>query len=316
MSKMLSGEQFLLSFVGADGREHKATVASVGASLREYSVDGLNVVEPYGADSLPKHFSGVVLAPWPNRLEDGEYEFNCVVYNAPINEFDRNNQLHGFSQFYDFNLVAQTPTSVKVAAEIAPQKSYPFRLRVEVEYKLSDSGLLVEVVAKNLGTSALPYATGWHPWFSTRGSMDDAYLEISAQKVVSVNERLLPTGEESVETYKNGYYDFQKAKSLKGVALDDCWVDLVPTACKKDASCQKLQCRLTGADGHTTTVWSDVNCPAWQICNADGMGGDDKRFAIAIEPMTAYANAFRTGKHLIEIEPGAEVKHIWGCYLE
>jgi len=67
---LLSGTQVHLSRGG-----QRATIATVGAALREFSVDGSDVIVPFAADEVAPAFHGMVLAPWPNRLADGRYSF-------------------------------------------------------------------------------------------------------------------------------------------------------------------------------------------------------------------------------------------------
>ena len=38
---------------------------------------------------------GQVLIPWPNRLEDGSYEFDGKHHQLPLNEPERRNAIHG-----------------------------------------------------------------------------------------------------------------------------------------------------------------------------------------------------------------------------
>jgi aldose 1-epimerase len=38
---------------------------------------------------------GQVLIPWPNRLQDGSYEFNGRRYQLPLNEPEHHNAIHG-----------------------------------------------------------------------------------------------------------------------------------------------------------------------------------------------------------------------------
>ena len=38
---------------------------------------------------------GQVLIPWPNRLEDGGYEFDGRRYQLPLTEPEQHNAIHG-----------------------------------------------------------------------------------------------------------------------------------------------------------------------------------------------------------------------------
>jgi galactose mutarotase-like enzyme len=56
----------------------RATVTEVGAGLRELEIDGEPVVWPYPVGEIASAGRGQVLAPWPNRIEDGAYRFGGV----------------------------------------------------------------------------------------------------------------------------------------------------------------------------------------------------------------------------------------------
>ena len=65
-----SGEQ-----IEIEHGDQRAVVTGVGAGLRAYSVGGRDVVNGYGVDEMATAGRGQVLIPWPNRLQDGQYEF-------------------------------------------------------------------------------------------------------------------------------------------------------------------------------------------------------------------------------------------------
>ena len=61
-----------------------ATVAEVGATLRFFDDDGKPVVWGFDEGEMCTGGRGQILAPWPNRLEKGTYEFaGCVGFAAP-----------------------------------------------------------------------------------------------------------------------------------------------------------------------------------------------------------------------------------------
>ena len=55
---------------------YEAHVVEVGAGLRTLTRDGLDVVAGYGADEMCSGGRGQLFIPWPNRIEDGRYEFD------------------------------------------------------------------------------------------------------------------------------------------------------------------------------------------------------------------------------------------------
>ena len=67
----------------------------VGAGLRTYSVGGRAVIDGYDADELCPSGRGQLLVPWPNRIEDGRYEFGGRSHQLPLDEPERRNAIHG-----------------------------------------------------------------------------------------------------------------------------------------------------------------------------------------------------------------------------
>lgn len=308
----LSGDQYGIEYTDSKGRKHQAIVSSIGCALRLYTVDGLNVVVPFDENELPRHFSGVALFPFPNRLGDGLYEFGGKTLQAPINEVDRNNQLHSFSQFYDFELIEKSDNSVTLGLRMPPTKPYPFEVYTEITYAFNNDRLEIKSETQNLSISEAPYALGWHPWFDARGDQKKASISLAANSYVTVNDRLLPTGEASVVGTD---FDIRELKSMETKEFDDAWVDVI-----LEDGYSKAQ--LVGADGHKVTVFADTNYKAWQICSAAGFSVEsgENRFGLAIEPMTAYADAFKTGKYLTILSPygqnGDSFASTWGIHFE
>ncbi len=284
-----------------------AVVAAVGASLREYRVGSRDVVLPYSEDEIAPAFSGAVLAPWPNRLADGLYGYAGGTYQVPITEPDRLNSLHGLVGFTPFT-PAQEPTdgAVTLTTTIVPNPGYPWPVRIDVTYALADDGLTVTTRATNLGRTSAPYGLGFHPWLSPGdASVDECTLQLGADRHVTVDERLLPTGTEELE----GPFDLREPRVLRGVDLDDAW--LAPV--RDDAGL--TWARLTTPDGRTTAMWADEAFDAWQVCTGDHVPGIRRR-GVAVEPMTCIADAFRTGDLLVELAPGAHHEARWGLRLE
>ncbi|WP_062201738.1 aldose 1-epimerase family protein [Demequina salsinemoris] len=294
-----SGQQVTLSH-----GDQVATIAAVGAALREYKVGGRDVVVPFEADELPPAFNGMVLAPWPNRLQDGVYTFGGQELQVPISEPDRGTALHGLACWERWEVDSVSPSSVTMALELPASPGYPFQLTLTTAYSLSDAGLTITTTARNEGDGPLPYGVGFHPWFAPgEGSLDECSIQLTAASNVTVDDRLLPTGAVPVD----GKFDIREATSLYGVSFDDAWVDPI-----LDAE-GRSWCRLTAGDGAVTEIWADSEATAWQICTGDFPSID--RAGVAIEPMSCIADAFRTGERLITLEPGESHSLTWGMRL-
>jgi aldose 1-epimerase len=297
------------------GRQHvivlgnqRATIAEVGASVREYVVGSRDVVLPFAADRIAPAYSGAVLAPWPNRLRDGQYTYSGVDHQLPLTEPGRHVALHGLvahARFEPAPDVPPTADSVTLVHDVVPTEGYPFPLRTRVTYALSDAGLRITVTTTNLGSATAPYGIGFHPWLSPGAArVDECSLSVDASRRVTVDERLLPTGTEPVA----GPYDLRTPRELAGIELDDAFVDVL-----RDADGLSW-IRLAAPDGHTAAMWMDGSLGTWQVCTGDGIPGIERR-GVAAEPMSCIADAFRTGERLVHLATGESHTVTWGMTL-
>src|SRR5262245_30595046 len=85
-----SGEQHELSL-----GEDRAVVVEVGAGLRTYARGGREVLDGYGVDEMSASGRGQILMPWPNRIENGSYEFGGRGHQLPLTEVAARNAIHG-----------------------------------------------------------------------------------------------------------------------------------------------------------------------------------------------------------------------------
>ncbi len=303
----LSGTQVHLS-----NGTHSATLATVGAALREYTVGGNDVVVPFDADQVAPAFHGMVLAPWPNRLADGRYTFEDRELQLPLTEPARGTALHGLACWDEWKVAEASADVATLVLDLPASPGYPFSLRVSVTYALTDEGLTITTTALNTGTTALPYGVGFHPWISPgtgspgTGALDDCTLQLGAYSLVTVDDRLLPTGTVPVADQM----DYREPRTLAGSDLDDAFVDPI-----RDAD-GRSWARLTRGDGFTVAIWMDGAAKAWQVCTGNHLSpASSQRSGIAIEPMSCIADAFRTGDDLVTLKPGESHTLAWGMAL-
>jgi galactose mutarotase-like enzyme len=64
-------------------------IAQVGASLRQPTVDGQDVLDGYGRDEIASAAQGQSLVPWPNRRGDGRYPFDGEQLELALSERHR-----------------------------------------------------------------------------------------------------------------------------------------------------------------------------------------------------------------------------------
>src|SRR6187549_2188718 len=175
-----SGEQ--IELVHGDQR---AVVVEVGGGLRRYSAAGRELLDGYAADAQIPSGRGQVLIPWPNRLEDGAYEFDGRRHQLPINELPARNAIHGLVRWAAWRLGEREPSRVVLEHVRHPRPGYPFSLALAIEYALSDEGLSVTTTATNVGREACPFGSGMHPYLTVgTATIDSVVLTAPARTVL------------------------------------------------------------------------------------------------------------------------------------
>jgi len=294
-----TGEQFEISH-----GIHHAVVVEVGGGLRRYAVDGRDVLDGYAVDEEASSGRGQVLAPWPNRIEDGSYEFDGHSQQLPLTEPERSNAIHGLVRWCAWTLGARDADRVVMEHVIHPQPGYPFTVSLRVEYALSDTGLSVRTTATNLGSGACPYGCGQHPYLTLgTAKIDTLELRAPSGRVLVSDERSLPTGSRSVD---GTAFDFRAGRTIGTTKLDNAFTDLARD--DDGIACIELRDPEGGA---TVTLWLDQSYGYVMLFSGDTLV-DVSRRSLAVEPMTCPPNAFRTGEALILLEPGQSATATWG----
>ena len=282
-------------------------IVEVGGGLRTYAAGGRDVVDGYAADEACSSGRGQVLAPWPNRIQDGSYEFEGQRHQLPINETERRNAIHGLVRSESWRAGEHDASRVVMEYSLKPQSGYPFPLELRIEYELAATGLSVLMTATNTGNERCPYGTGAHPYLTAGGATVDAVtLQVSARTVVLSDESGIPARTEPVE---GSEYDFREPRLIGTTRLDHAFTDL-------DRDNDGLaRVHLTNpAGGARLALWVDENYGYLMLFTGDPLP-DVNRRSLAVEPMTCPPNAFRSGEDVIVLEPGQSTTSAWGISL-
>jgi aldose 1-epimerase len=290
--------------VELEAGDQRAVVVEVGGGLRTYSRSGADLLDGYPADRMCSSGRGQVLIPWPNRLEDGSYEFDGRPNQLPLSEAGRQNAIHGLVRWANWEIAENGPGRAVAKHLLHPQPGYPFALALEIGYVLSESGLRVETTATNVGAGPCPYGAGAHPYLTVGApTLDRVELRLPARTVTRCDARSLPLAREPVEGTE---YDFRTPRPLGATVLDNAYADL-----ERDED-GLARVELHDPDtGRELTLWADGAYGYFQVFTGDALP-DVARRSLAVEPMTCPANAFRTGEGVIRLEPGESFTSVWG----
>ena len=286
------------------GGEHRlragaydAVVTEIGGGLRVLRRDGSDLVRPYAADQVRPRFSGVLLAPWPNRVADGAYHFDGESHQLPLTEPERSNALHGLVTWDRFEVVERSESSITLADRLVPRTGYPFEVTVAVTYELGDDGLLTTVRVENTGDRPAPWGTAAHPYLraGTR-VVDDCELTVPAGRLLDVTpDRLLPVGVVPVD---GTGLDFRTPRTIADTYVDHAYTGLQPD----DDGLVRVRLRSAGAG--VECVWDPAVLPWVQVHTADTPEPGNDRTGLAVEPMTCAPDAFNSGEDLVVLPPG------------
>jgi aldose 1-epimerase len=286
--------------------DQRAVVTEVGATLRSYEAAGEPVIDGFAVDEVSTAGRGQVLAPWPNRLEDGRYTYGGVDGAAALDEPQRANAIHGLVRWRPWTLDDRADDAVTMRCVLHPQPGYPWLLEVGVRYALGPGGLTVETDATNRSSTPAPFAIGFHPYVTVGTErIDGARLTVPAGEHLAADDRGLPTGRHAVI---GSDLDFIKTRPLGASRLDTAF-----TALDRDAD-GLAAAVLERPDGsRAVRVWVDPAFRYLMVYTGDTLEpAERRRGGVAIEPMTSPPNAFRSGIDLVELAPGATWRGRWG----
>lgn len=234
------------------------------------------------------------LLPWPNRIRDGRYAFQGKACQLPINEPARNNALHGLLYNRPMKVIKSEAGADSAVLLLGydfdgSDKGYPFKLEARLTYRIDAKGFSCTTCARNTGTGSLPFADGWHPYFTFGSKIGRLRLEIPARQFFDVDTQMIPVGKRR----------FAFDGSLSGAAFDTGFV---------------LHGRATRlidpARNIAIVLRQDKSYPYLQVYTPSS------RKSIALEPMSAAADAFNSGEGLVILQPGEEFRGEYAAFLE
>jgi aldose 1-epimerase len=272
-------------------QDSEAVISRTGSAIVSLTLEGSAVIPETSSPRSLYH--GVLLAPWPNRIAGGAYEFQGKKYQAKINE-DFGNALHGLLFESQANVESVTDNSVRLVSEIFATEAYPWDLTVKVSFVLSEQGLLVETTATNNCQQVAPVGLGTHPYFVFD---KDSTLEVRASKAFVHGPDMMPISE--IEASEIGFGAGSK-KSLENLFLDVQFTDVLAGCAVLRTSNWSIEIFQERADFLMVYTTNSFN---W-------LNGETR--AVAIEPQTSAADAFNNGAGLLTLAPNASASYVWG----
>lgn len=246
-----------------------------------------------------------IMAPFCNRVADGRYTFDGVEHDLLPGKDDRT-IYHGLVRTEPFTVVEleqRTDSAVAVlrctALEAGTAPGYPFRVVVDVTYRLAPTGLEVDITGVNVGDRTAPFASGWHPYFRLPGAgvVDRLHLDVPSTVTIRTDDALLPLPGDAA---------FEPHDGVRWHPVGDAAVDAAFTGLRRRSG------PGPGSGRARTTLADPVTGVALTLEQDRGLvhvfTGDtlarDRRRSIAVEPAEAMTDAFNRPDQAEEIRLG------------
>lgn len=258
-------------------------------------------------------YASALLYPFPSRIHHGIYALDGEEYALTMNDANRDNALHGLVYNRPFSVVSQDITAAHARLVLrydyaGDTVGYPFPFSLTVTYELVQAdqlpigsnaaadrmcALCISYSARNSGTKRSPVAFGWHPYFTfSEEPVDELTLSLPDRTPIVLDGNLIP----------NGRQPLQKAETfgLRDRQLDIPYA-IEPTGTSKQGKPYAETVLTSERTGMRLIVGQEMGDGKFNylVCFTP-----PRRDSVAIEPLTANANAFNNGDGLTILSPG------------
>lgn len=265
---------------------------------------GVDLAQPYGEYSPAPQGAGIVLVPWPNRVEDGLWQLQGTEQRLDLTDPKKRNAIHGLLRNSPYTVRDRNDSAITLAATVFPQHGYPFLLDTTVRYELVDDGIVVTHWVRNCSRTRAPYAVGAHPYLQIGDvPTEDLWITVPAETWFEADpERNIPRRELPLE---GSAVDLRAGRRVGDLDIDVAFGGV--------RTVDGASAWLDAPDGRRVSLLQDDDFGFVQIFTTRKFPvAGDQGLAIGVEPMTAPANALVTGRGLRWLEPDEEWHGSWG----
>jgi len=302
----------IIQLVNKQSGEYISIVPAYGANVNEVVLQKkwklYSIIKGYRTKSeFDQHerFYNAPLFPFAGRVPGGFYRFEGKIRQFEINDSQYNAALHGFLYNKTMHLESENCTEDKAEITFTYSttefsKSYPFSLKILIQYTLDERGFRSQTTIENQGEGKAPVAYGIHPYFKFDKPVNELKIMIPSEKETVLNKQLVPSGEIKSnsnfimpklidkQTFDNGF-QFPRQERIVNTELTDETEDC------------------------TINIWQETGNHKFNFLL---VYTPPERDAIAIEPLSGNINCLNTGDDLIILAPGQSVLLNWGVYLK
>jgi aldose 1-epimerase len=247
-------------------------------------------------------YPSALLAPWVNRVRNGNYSFEGRNYQLPINESNLGNAIHGFLARKKFEISEEKCNDDSAEVSFIHNYTgdfpgYPFPFIFTLTYKLSSKGTFaVNFKCQNTGQTNMPFACGWHPYFKIANT-EISHLEINFSPTLKYisDPQMIPMAEESVS--------IPMPVRFSETTLDNVFKLESQTEHLTELSDHESKISLFLKQNSVEFPYLVVFAPHSENC-------------VAIEPMTGNTDAFNTGDGLQVLSPNEKFTSIVEIWID
>jgi aldose 1-epimerase len=247
-------------------------------------------------------YPSALLAPWVNRVRNGNYSFEGRNYQLPINESNLGNAIHGFLARKKFEISEEKCNDELAEVSFIHNYTgdfpgYPFPFIFTLTYSISSKGTFtVNFKCQNTGQTNMPFACGWHPYFKI-ANVDISHLEINFSPTLKYisDAQMIPMAEESVS--------IPMPVRFSETTLDNVFKLESPTEHLTELSDRESKISLFLKQNSVEFPYLVVFAPHSENC-------------VAIEPMTGNTDAFNTGDGLQVLSPNEEFTSLVEIWID
>ncbi|GAC1439864.1 MAG: aldose 1-epimerase [Sediminibacterium sp.] len=249
-------------------------------------VNGFSSVED-ARENILNGCKSAKLSPFVCRMHKGIYSFRNHTYKVN-GHYLGEHAIHGLMCNSIYEIVAANKHTSGAyltlhARYTGTDPGYPFPYNMILNWKLETGNrLTITTTAQHNNPYPIPFADGWHPYFTLGSSIDDCHLQFTSQAQLEFSKDLLPTG--NILTDKR----FMEGSALKDISLDNCFV--------LDPSKKISRCVLKNKQ-RQLTIEPDPSYPYLQVYTPA------HRKSIAIENLSSAPDAFNNHIGLVTLEP-------------
>ena len=201
------------------GKTQLSLAPELGGAIAGLACQNKAILRPWnGVDCKdPFTLASNILVPFSNRISGGGFVWDEVFYEIEPNLNDEACPIHGDGFQRSWEVKQKTLDSVTL--QLNNGHIGPFIYRAEQLFRLQEDSLKINFKLINLGSEALPFGFGFHPWFPRN---KQTKLQFEASHVWLEDEQYLP--KELIKVSNGSHWDYSSAKMLPAQWLNNAWL--------------------------------------------------------------------------------------------